>query len=76
VDPRKAFHSKSILARFLIVFAAPAMNFVLAAVIFARVHDHGPARAATRHRPGGADAPPPRWESPPATRSRPWTAAP
>jgi len=37
VDPAKAFHSKSIIARFLIVFAGPAMNFVLAAVIFALV---------------------------------------
>lgn len=37
VDPAKAFHSKSILARFLIVFAGPGMNFVLAAVIFALV---------------------------------------
>ena len=37
MDPAKAFHSKSIIARFLIVFAGPAMNFVLAAVIFALV---------------------------------------
>jgi regulator of sigma E protease len=37
VDPTKAFHSKPLIARFLIVFAGPAMNFVLAAVIFALV---------------------------------------
>ena len=38
VDPAKAFHSKPLLARFLIVFAGPGMNFVLAAVIFALVY--------------------------------------
>jgi regulator of sigma E protease len=38
VDPAKAFNNKSIIARFLIVFAGPAMNFVLAAVIFALVY--------------------------------------
>jgi regulator of sigma E protease len=38
VDPAKAFHSKSLIARFLIVFAGPGMNFVLAAVIFALVY--------------------------------------
>ena len=37
VDPTKAFHGKSLIARFLIVFAGPGMNFVLAAVIFALV---------------------------------------
>jgi regulator of sigma E protease len=35
IDPAKAFNSKSLIARFLIVFAGPAMNFVLAAVIAA-----------------------------------------
>jgi regulator of sigma E protease len=37
VDPAKAFNGKPLIARFLIVFAGPAMNFVLAAVIFALV---------------------------------------
>jgi regulator of sigma E protease len=37
-DPAKAFHSKPLIARFLIVFAGPGMNFVLAAVIFALVY--------------------------------------
>ncbi len=37
VDPAKAFHLKPLLLRFLIVFAGPGMNFVLAAVIFALV---------------------------------------
>jgi regulator of sigma E protease len=37
IDPAKAFHNKSLVARFLIVFAGPGMNFVLAAVIFALV---------------------------------------
>lgn len=32
-DPRKAFAGKPLWARFLIVFAGPGMNFVLAAVI-------------------------------------------
>ena len=36
-DPRKAFALKPLWARFLIVFAGPGMNFVLAAVIFAAV---------------------------------------
>jgi regulator of sigma E protease len=36
-DPRKAFALKALWARFLIVFAGPGMNFVLAAVIFALV---------------------------------------
>jgi regulator of sigma E protease len=36
-DPTKAFASKPLWARFLIVFAGPGMNFVLAAVIFALV---------------------------------------
>ena len=36
-DPTKAFATKPLWARFLIVFAGPAMNFVLAAVIFAVV---------------------------------------
>jgi len=36
-DPAKAFHSKPLLIRFLIVFAGPGMNFVLAAAIFALV---------------------------------------
>ena len=35
IDPAKAFNTKSLSARFLIVFAGPAMNFVLAAVIAA-----------------------------------------
>ncbi|MFQ5947166.1 MAG: RIP metalloprotease RseP, partial [Anaerolineae bacterium] len=34
-DPDKSFPLKPLPARFLIVFAGPAMNFVLAAVIFA-----------------------------------------
>ena len=33
VDPAKAFNTKPLLARFLIVFAGPAMNFILAVVI-------------------------------------------
>jgi regulator of sigma E protease len=37
IDPAKAFTAKSLPVRFLIVFAGPAMNFVLAAVIFALV---------------------------------------
>jgi regulator of sigma E protease len=61
-DPRKAFSLKPLWARFLIVFAGPAMNFVLAAVIFAgllavvgrpvspavlgRIAEDGPAAAA------------------------------
>jgi regulator of sigma E protease len=36
-DPGKAFALKPLWARFLIVFAGPGMNFVLAAVIFALV---------------------------------------
>ncbi len=36
-DPKKAFALKPLWARFLIVFAGPGMNFVLAAVIFAFV---------------------------------------
>src|SRR5262245_51891956 len=36
-DPQKAFALKPLWARFLIVFAGPGMNFVLAAVIFAIV---------------------------------------
>ncbi|MBI2153091.1 MAG: RIP metalloprotease RseP [Candidatus Rokubacteria bacterium] len=35
VDPAKSFSLKPLAARFLIVFAGPGMNFVLAAVIFA-----------------------------------------
>ncbi len=35
LDPAKAFNSKSLAARFLIVFAGPAMNFVLAVLIAA-----------------------------------------
>jgi regulator of sigma E protease len=37
VDARRAFNLKPLPVRFLIVFAGPAMNFVLAAVIFALV---------------------------------------
>jgi regulator of sigma E protease len=37
VDPAKAFHAKPLWVRFLIVFAGPGMNFILAAVIFAVV---------------------------------------
>jgi regulator of sigma E protease len=33
IDPTKAFNGKPLAARFLIVFAGPAMNFVLAALI-------------------------------------------
>src|SRR6185436_12118619 len=36
-DPKKAFAKKPLWARFLIVFAGPGMNLVLAAVIFAVV---------------------------------------
>jgi regulator of sigma E protease len=36
-DPAKAFALKPLWVRFLIVFAGPAMNFVLAAVIFSLV---------------------------------------
>jgi regulator of sigma E protease len=36
-DPAKAFSLKPLWARFLIVFAGPGMNFVLAAVIFSVV---------------------------------------
>jgi regulator of sigma E protease len=62
VDPGKAFAAKPLWARFLIVFAGPAMNFVLAAVIVSvvfatigrtvwppvagRVVDSGPAAVA------------------------------
>ena len=35
VDPAKAFNHKPLFARFLIVFAGPAMNFVLAVLIAA-----------------------------------------
>ncbi|MBI4635164.1 MAG: RIP metalloprotease RseP [Candidatus Rokubacteria bacterium] len=61
-DPAKAFALKPLWARFLIVFAGPGMNFVLAALIFSvvlatvgrpvwpavlgRVADGGPAAAA------------------------------
>jgi regulator of sigma E protease len=61
-DPSKAFALKPLWVRFLIVFAGPGMNFVLAAVIFiivlgtmgrpvwppvvGRVSDGGPAAAA------------------------------
>ena len=61
-DPAKAFSLKPLWARFLIVFAGPGMNLVLAAVIFTavlasigrpvwppvigRVTDDGPAMAA------------------------------
>ena len=37
VDPAKSFALKPIAARFLIVFAGPGMNFVLAAAILAAV---------------------------------------
>lgn len=37
LDPARAFNLKPLPIRFLIVFAGPAMNFVLAAVIFALV---------------------------------------
>jgi len=37
IDPAKAFNLKPLPVRFLIVFAGPGMNFVLAAVIFALV---------------------------------------
>ena len=37
LDPKRAFNHKPLAVRFLIVFAGPAMNFVLAAVIFALV---------------------------------------
>src|SRR5712664_1294523 len=66
VDPAKAFNGKPLGARFLIVFAGPAMNFVLAAVIaglmfmlvgrpvapalVGRVTDGSPAAQAARGR--------------------------
>src|SRR5262245_47392964 len=37
LDPKRAFNLKPLVVRFLIVFAGPAMNFVLAVVIFALV---------------------------------------
>jgi regulator of sigma E protease len=37
VDPKRAFNVKPLAVRFLIVFAGPAMNFVLAVVIFTLV---------------------------------------
>ena len=37
VDPAKSFSLKPVAARFLIVFAGPGMNFVLAAAIFTAV---------------------------------------
>jgi regulator of sigma E protease len=37
VDPARSFNNKPLAVRFLIVFAGPAMNAVLAAVIFALV---------------------------------------
>jgi regulator of sigma E protease len=37
IDPAKAFNNKPLLVRFLIVFAGPAMNCVLAIAIFALV---------------------------------------
>jgi regulator of sigma E protease len=62
VDPAKAFNGKPLFSRFLIVFAGPAMNFVLAVIIAAamfmfigrpvapaevgRVTDGGPAAQA------------------------------
>jgi regulator of sigma E protease len=62
-DAKKAFALKPLWARFLIVFAGPGMNFVLAAIIFAivlatvgrpvwpavvgKVADDGPAAAAS-----------------------------
>ena len=61
-DPKKSFALKPLWVRFLIVFAGPGMNFVLAAIIFTlalatlgrpvwppligRVAEGGPARAA------------------------------
>ena len=63
-DPNKAFSLKPLWARFLIVFAGPGMNFILAAIIFAllfmtigrpvypaivgRVAEGGPAAAGLR----------------------------
>jgi regulator of sigma E protease len=35
IDPAKAFNTKPLISRFLIVFAGPAMNFILAVVIAA-----------------------------------------
>jgi len=62
LDPKKSFALKPLWARFLIVFAGPGMNFVLAAIIFTvalatlgrpvwppligRVAEDGPAAAA------------------------------
>ncbi len=37
LDPKRAFNLKPLPVRFLIVFAGPAMNFILAVVIFALV---------------------------------------
>jgi regulator of sigma E protease len=59
-DPRKSFSAKPLWARFLIVFAGPAMNFVLAAAIFSVVLAAvgSPVFPATVGRivPGGAAA--------------------
>src|SRR2546422_3464546 len=62
-DPKKAFALKPLWARFLIVFAGPGMNFVLAVAIFAVVFATfgrpvwpAPARPAPPRRPA---APPP-----------------
>src|SRR5262245_6541461 len=37
IDPSRTFNGRPLWVRFLIVFAGPAMNFILAAVIFALV---------------------------------------
>jgi regulator of sigma E protease len=51
VDPAKAFNHKPLVARFLIVFAGPAMNFVLAVLIaaamFMLIGQLAPAEAVT-----------------------------
>src|SRR5262249_14471553 len=66
IDPQKAFAMKPLWARFLIVFAGPGMNFVLAWVIFTvllasggrgvisvRAGVSSPARGASAGRPVG-----------------------
>ena len=75
-DPARSFNAKPLWIRFLIVFAGPAMNFLLAAAIFALVfmvvgRPVVPAASGGWSRAG----PPPRPASAPATASWPWTAS-
>ena len=73
-DPAKAFAKKPLWARFLIVFAGPGMNLVLAAVIFAVVLGTLAARCGRPRWVGSPTAaPPPPPGFAPATRSSPST---